>query len=119
MVTRIEWVDQDERIFRILLGNHKRKPLELWFKDLFLVGEELEESYCRDYCCFYNKCCIEERDFKTYRILYNYTLSDFCTYLDDIVGIVKKFFEENSIDRRCIYMVPKGYGRDSENRNSK
>ena len=112
-------MDQDERIFRILLGNHKRKPLELWFKDLFLVGEELEESYCRDYCCFYNKCCIEERDFKTYGILYNYTLSEFCTYLDDIVGIVKKFFEENLIDRRCIYMVPKGYGRDSKNRSSR
>lgn len=119
MVTGIEWVDQEERIFKILIENHKKKPFELWFKDLQLTGGELEDFNCLGYCSFYDKCDIEDRECKTYEILEGNTLSDFCIFMDDNIEVVGEFFRKYSINNRCTYMIPKGYGRDSRNRSSR
>lgn len=109
MILKIEWVDPGERIFRILLSHSKRKPFEIWFREEKVVRlEDYSVFDCSNFCCFGDKCALEDNNNITYKILENNTLSDFCIFMDDNSEKVKEFFKENSIDSHCVFIVPKG-----------
>ena len=99
---KIEWVNEEDRIFRVGIWNHKRRPYFVYFREANEKNGE-QEVMCDELCIFKNEC-------RNYRSgILEMRVDDFCINTGDNLKNCD-FIMENRISWNRCYIIKKERG---------
>jgi hypothetical protein len=98
---KIEWVNEEDRVFRVGVWNHKRRPYFVYFREANEKNGE-QEVMCDELCIFKNKCNCRSG-------ILGMGMDDFCINISNDLKNCN-FITKNQISWDRCYIIKKERG---------